>query len=101
MSHSNTNNHPLGDGGAGNDVSNVERFILNIADTELAGSVRRDPDVLALLRFKYGMYHLVPCRARSKKKCMNRRQSIIKYFLIKLLSLRSSHKASLHNRCLK
>ena len=36
MSHLNTNNHPLGAGGAGNDVSDVGRFILNIANTALA-----------------------------------------------------------------
>ena len=36
MSHPNTNNHPLGAGGADNDVSDVGRFILNIANIALA-----------------------------------------------------------------
>ena len=36
MSHSNTNNHPLGAGGTGNDVYNVGRSILTIAVTALA-----------------------------------------------------------------
>ena len=36
MSYPNTNNHPLGAGGAGNDMSDAERFILDLSDTALA-----------------------------------------------------------------